>query len=149
MVINMSAYVLWIPVEEACSLVVVVSVSVFSRLGNIKELWIDFGSGKHQRLIAVHDLCSQLSPEVCRNLPMFHSITGCDTVSAFSGIGKKGAWKVWMAFPSINSAFDQLLTDKSPDEKPLMLTVQRFVVLLYDITSHINRVNDCRRVLFI
>ena len=70
-------------------------------------------------------------------------------MSAFSGIGKKGAWKVWMAFPSINSAFDQLLTDKSPDEKSLMLRVQRFVVLLYDITSHINRVNDCRRVLFI
>ena len=79
---------------------------------------------------------------------MFHSITGCDTVSAFSGIDKKGAWKVWLAFPSINSAFDQLLTDKSPDEESLMLTVQRFVVLLYDITSHINRVNDCRRVLF-
>jgi len=40
---------------------------------------------------------------------------------------------VWMAFPSINSAFDQLLTDKSPNEESLMLTVQRFFVLLYDI----------------
>src|SRR6218665_1676936 len=126
----------YVSIRTVDSDVVVVSVSVFSRLGNIRELWNDFGSGKHQRLIAVHELCSQLSPEVCRNLPMFHSITMCDTVSAFSGIGKKGAWKVWMAFPSINSAFDQLLTDRSPDEESLMLTVQKFVVLLYDITSH-------------
>src|SRR6218665_1522375 len=139
----------YVSIRTMDSDVVGVSVSAFSRLGNIKELWIDFGSGKHQRLIAVRDLCSQLSPQVCRNLPMFHSITGCDTVSAFSGIGKKGAWKVWMAFPSINSAFDQLLTDKSPDEESLMLTIQRFVVLLYDITSHINTVNNCRLVLFI
>ena len=54
-----------------------------------------------------------------------------------------------MAFPCINSAFQQLLAGKFPDDETPMQTVQRFVVLLYDVTSHSNSVNDCRRVLFI
>lgn len=36
---------------------VVVAVSVFKQIVNIKELWIDFGSGKDQRMIPVYVLC--------------------------------------------------------------------------------------------
>lgn len=28
-------------------------------------------------------------------LPLFHAITGCDTVSWFYGRGKQAAWNVW------------------------------------------------------
>jgi hypothetical protein len=73
----------YISIRTVDSDVVVVAVSVFKEIVNKKELWIDFGSGKHRRMISVHDLCSQLSPEICSNLPIFHAITGCDTVSAF------------------------------------------------------------------
>lgn len=128
--------------------VVVIAVSTFFKIKNIQQLWIDFGTGKHQRLISIHGLCSQLSQETCRYLPIFHSITGCDTVSSFCGVGKKGAWKVWIADPNVNSAFEQLLMGRDPDED-ILRAMERFVVLLYDATSPLSTVNECRRFLFI
>ena len=53
------------------------------------ELWVSFGTGSNFRYIAVHELVATLSPRQCLSLPVFHAITGCDTVSAFAGRGKK------------------------------------------------------------
>ena len=36
---------------------------------------------------------------------MFHAFTGCDTVSSFSGRGKKTAWDTWMTFGDVTRAF--------------------------------------------
>lgn len=37
-----------------------------------------------------------LGPLNSRSLPAYHALTGCDTKSAFSGIGKKKARKVFV-----------------------------------------------------
>ena len=34
---------------------------------------------------------------------MFHALTGCDTMSAIVGHGKKTAWAVWNFFPELTS----------------------------------------------
>ena len=34
-------------------------------------------------------------------LPMFHRLTGCDSVSSFAGRGKKLSWGVWNVFHSL------------------------------------------------
>ena len=39
-------------------------------------------------------LQSYLGPLLSKALPAYHALTGCDTTSAFSGIGKKKSWKV-------------------------------------------------------
>ena len=44
-------------------------------------------------------------------LPMFHAVTGCDTVSSFSAKGKKTAWKTWLSYHKVTSAF-HLLSDR-------------------------------------
>ena len=46
-----------------------------------------------------------LTNEVCQGLPFLYAVTSCDTVSMFSGHGKKTAWKVWKSFPEARSIF--------------------------------------------
>jgi hypothetical protein len=68
--------------------VVVLDVAYTQRLG-IQELWVAFGVGKHFRYIPVHQIATDLGVQSCEALPFFHAFTGCDTVSAFCGRGKK------------------------------------------------------------
>ena len=79
---------------------------------------------------------------------MFHAITGCDNVSLFAGRGKKTAWDVWKAFPSVTEAFLELTaTPKSIQDYNFAL-IERFVVLMYDRTSGLHEVNEARQELF-
>ena len=39
---------------------------------------------------------------------MFHSLTGCDTVSSFVGHGEKMAWATWNVMPELTNALLQL-----------------------------------------
>lgn len=52
---------------------------------NINELWIAFGTGTTLRYLAVHKIVSRLGSEKARSLPVFHALTGCDTVSLGKG----------------------------------------------------------------
>ena len=54
------------------------------------------------RVISAHGI---LGAKKCLALPMFHAFTGCDTVSSFSGRGKKTAWETWNVFPEVTDAF--------------------------------------------
>ena len=73
--------------------VVVLAVSVVKDLGQETELWLAFGTGKNFRYIAAHEIAVGLGPQKAKALPMFHSLTGCDTVSSFVGCGKKLQYK--------------------------------------------------------
>ena len=48
--------------------VVVISSYAFFDLG-IDELWIEYGSGKHQCRLLIHTYASVLGEEVCQILP--------------------------------------------------------------------------------
>lgn len=126
--------------------VVVIAVAQFHKL-DLTHLWIAFGMGKSFHYIAVHEIASSIGPLKCRALPVFHAITGCDVVSAFRGRGKKTAWDIWRVYPEVTGAFLQMLVPGSVDEQ-VMDIIQRFVVLLYDKTSDIMRVNEARKALF-
>ncbi|KAG7163101.1 hypothetical protein Hamer_G002176 [Homarus americanus] len=69
--------------------VVVLAVSVVQGMHQEGELWLAFGTGKSFRYLAAHEMAAFLGPEKARALPIFHALTGCDTVSIFSGHGKK------------------------------------------------------------
>ena len=116
---------------------------------NLKiDLWLAFGTGKHFRYIAAHRIANVLGPEKSVTLPMFHAITGCDTVSFFAGKGKKSAWEAWTSsditetFAALASTPEVQVVDSS------MKKVERFVVILYDRTSTLEHVNDARKQLF-
>ena len=58
--------------------VVVLAISIFHDVP-ITELWLAFGTGKHFRYLAIHDIASILGRERSKALPLFHAMTGCDT----------------------------------------------------------------------
>ena len=49
-------------------------------------------------------MAASLGPKISRALPMFHSLTGCDTVSSFARHGKKAAWSTWKSLPELTDA---------------------------------------------
>ena len=73
---------------------------------------------------------------------MFHAFTGCDTVSSFGGRGKKSAWDRWIAFPAVSEAFQSLAISPAEMSTETMALLERFVVLLYDRTSHSEKVKS-------
>ena len=75
--------------------VLVISVAFFHKIEGLDELWLEFGrKGNSFRYIPVHTIAHDLGEEKCRALLGFHAFTGCDSTSAFYGIGKKKPWLV-------------------------------------------------------
>ena len=113
------------------------------------ELWVGFGSGTNLRFIAAHEISRRLTARVASALPVFHVITGCDTVSCFYGKRKKTAMDKWNSFPEVTSAFHTLASTPLEISNTCIATLERFVVLLYDRTSNKTTVNDARKQLFV
>ena len=78
--------------------VVVIAIHHFPNL-DLEELWIEFGCGKSRRYLPIHQYVQALSRSICSALPLWYSITGCDTVSTFSGRG--------ILYPEIISTFER------------------------------------------
>ena len=93
-------------------------------------------------------VAAEMNQQVCATLPIFHALTGCDTVSAFCGRSKKTAWNTWKLFPEVTSAFEEFLLAQADSSDSAMAVLERFVVLLYDRTSGIQNVNECKKHLF-
>ena len=89
--------------------VVVLAISVANTLP-ADEMWITFGLGKHVYNLAApaHSIATSLGQDKASVLPMFHALTGCNTVSFFGGRGKKTAWDTWMVFPELTPVLRSL-----------------------------------------
>ena len=130
--------------------VVVLTVAAVATLDR-KELWVSYETGKNQKILPAH-----LSPSPpC--LPIFHALTGCDTTSFFAGYGKRPAWAVWENFPNVTSTFLELAGTPSSISEENLCTIERFIILIYDRTSHLSKVGvnllrfflrTCDRVMF-
>ena len=131
--------------------VIVIAVYAFQQLHNLNQLWIEFGKGKALQFIGIHEMCKTLGPSICDGYLFFHSFSGCDTTSSFSGKGKKSFYDTWKNFPEITPELAQLsLIDKSihifeADVQDL----EQFVASLYSRTVNANKANNARRMLFV
>ena len=128
--------------------VVVLAVTAVEKLPVEVEVWLAFGTGKNFRYLPAHKIAAHLGPEKSLALPMFHALTGCDTVSAFVGHGKKTAWAVWNSFPDLTRALLELAHAPAKIEEQCLHVIERFVILLYDRTSTSTDVNKARKKLF-
>ena len=80
---------------------------------------------------------------------MWYSLTGCDSVSSFNGKGKKSAWETWKSYPDATEAFKDLSSPEDGNLSEISVSIiERFVCLLYDRTTIITNVDECRRMLF-
>ena len=128
-----------IAIRTVDSDVVCIAVSMYDDIG-ADEMWIGFGIGKKFRYIPIHEIVLSLGPAKSRSLALFHSFTGCDTVSSFCGRGKKVAFEVWNAFPDITETFLCLGRNPSEVTEDQLSKIERYIVLLYDRTSDIDKV---------
>lgn len=130
--------------------VVVLCISFIYQLRamGLEELWILFGSGKNRRYIAAHNIANELGTEKCMGLRGFHAFTGCDSVSFFSGKGKKGAWKTWMACESATEAFKFISLPNDHIPCHIQELLEEFTSKLYSGTSEHRKVDQLRKQLF-
>jgi len=68
--------------------VLVLAVALACTLDEEDEVSVSFGMGKAFRFLVAHEMIRALGPEKAQALPMFHALTGCDTVS-FAGVAKE------------------------------------------------------------
>jgi hypothetical protein len=85
------------------------------------EVWMVSGTKKKAKCSPVHTIAQKMP--TFRNLIGFHALTWCDTVSSFSGYGKKSCWKVFNKYP-------QLLAGVGRNCEPN--DMQEFVCRLYN-----------------
>ena len=121
---------------------------VTQKLSSQYEIWLAFGTGKNFRYLAAHEMASCLGQERSLALPMFHAITGCDTVSSFVGHGKKPAWTIWKPLPELTGTLVKLADSPARVTEEAMKAIERFVILLYNKTSTCTDVNKSRKKLF-
>ena len=112
------------------------------------ELWLAFGTRKHFRYLACHEMAIALRTRKAQALPMFHALTGCDTVSSFVGHGKKTAWSTWNVQPQLTDAMLNLSCAPSNVQDDVMHTIEQYVILLYDRTSTCTDIDKARRKMF-
>jgi hypothetical protein len=115
------------------------------------DIWVAFGMGRNFCFYHINKLCSSLGKPKCQALPVFHAYTGCDTVSAFNGKGKKSTWQAWSACPEVTDTFVYLagnpFTELDSDSVHFR-RLERYTVILYDKKSPLNSINDVRMSLF-
>ena len=127
--------------------VVVIAVAV-SRIFQNCEVWVAFGHGNKLRYIPCHLIANALGTDASCGLLFFHAVSGCDTVSAFRGVGKKTAWAIWRSMPHLDQIFARLSHAPKQILPEDLKQLERFVVLLYQRTSPLSRVNDARKQMF-
>jgi hypothetical protein len=94
------------------------------------ELWFQTGSKDKLRMVPIQPICQKLGNYICSAILGFHAITGCDTTSAISGIGKKKAFSVLRKIIGNDSGLDQLGTQVPPSPQTVK-ACEKFVCALY------------------
>lgn len=127
--------------------VVVIAMTVFKKLG-VAQLWVAFGTGKNFTYVPIHEIVESITVPKAQVLALFHSFSGCDTVSSFSGIGKKRAWEAWRIYPEVTGIFQSLIDNPSEISDAQMAVIEKFTILMYDKTSDISDIHESRKYLF-
>ena len=97
---------------------------------------------------SAHAIASSLVADKSRALPVFHAITGCDTVSFFGWKGKLKAWNTWTAFPTVTSASLELGTGTANLSQEAFEKIEQFVVFMHEKKSTVTTVNAAKQKLF-
>ena len=87
--------------------VVVIAIAVSSLMGSC-EVWLAFGHGNKFMHIAAHTIANHIGHERVWGLLFLHAVSGCDTMLAISGIGKKTVWDIWNSMLNLGKVFMHL-----------------------------------------
>ena len=112
------------------------------------ELRFRTGVKDRLRYIPAHEIAAGVGPLMYKVLPAFHALTGCDSTSALSRVGKKKAWKI-----IVNSKEHQqhlVSVGQSPDVDSVTATkAEVFICSLYKVPNRIPTSADEARYLLV
>ena len=112
--------------------VVGIAISVMKSTGLVlKKMWIAFGQGGNVQWIPVHEVVNIFGPGKASGLSFFHVFTGCDTVYAFRGKGKKSAWQTWNVCKEISTTFTKLSQCVTALDNADLQSLEKIVVIMY------------------
>ena len=107
-----------------------------------REMWIMSGTEKAPKFVPVHEM--KWGAALRSVLPVFHVVTGCDTVSQFAGHGNVAACKTFKNNSQLLTGlgYGQLI-NKTEDN------VEKFACKLYsDPSTEITKIEQLRMFLF-
>ena len=129
--------------------VLVIAIGHFHDILGLEELWVAFGKGNSSKYIPIHKIAHHLGSNKCKGLLGFHSLTGCDSNSAFYGVGKKRAWTAWRDFPEATDALVQISSTAEEVPDHTMTVLEELVVRMYSSTlTDVKSVNRARFEMF-
>ena len=127
---------------------VVIAVTVSSILQNC-EVWKAFGHGNKLRYIPCHRIANKLGTGAFCRLLFFHAVSGCDTDSAFRGVGKEKARAIWRSMSHLDhNYFRSVITCTKANIHRRFKAVGKSCCS--PVLAHIplSRVNDVRKQIF-
>ena len=99
------------------------------------ELFVEFNTGIHKKLMSINSSYNLLGKETCSTLLFFHSFTGADSTSSFFKLTKKEWYSHWENFPlkhDLNKVFQNLSNCPTREEVlSAQEILQKFVVYVY------------------
>ena len=110
------------------------------------EITLVSGTRSRMRRISVPHLCDKLGPQMCQVLPSLHALTGCDSISAFAGKGKKKALELVKNDEVVRSSV-LTLGESVPLSDTNMLKLEEAICRLYS-DRQCNAVNEVRYKMF-
>ena len=118
-------------------------------LQNYSEVCIGTSTAKNSQFIPTHRIYTTLREKICRVLPSFNCVTGCNSTGIFSRLGKKKSFKVLSKNIGSLGTLDQLgekpTFGKESDGVPNAI---KLVCLLYDSKRLVFDINHLRYKLF-
>ena len=67
----------------------------------IKELYLKTGTGHKKRFVPMHTTTAELGEDMAHALASIFSVSGCDSTSAFRGMGKEKRMKAVTEHPQL------------------------------------------------
>ena len=108
------------------------------------NLILEFGSGSKEVIYDIDG--ADIPAELAKALPALHALSGCDSTSSFSGIGKKKCLQVLKSDQRFIEA-PCLLGENAAIPNVVLEVIEEYVCLLYGITNETS-VNVSRYKLF-
>lgn len=123
---------------------VLILLVAFQHAFHDSEVWLKSGTARKPKFVAVHNI--KLAADIQENLLAFHALTGSDTTSQFSGIGKITAWKAFCT--GSNAKLLRKLGEEHLSSPEVRSSVEAFVVKLYKPSSTESSIQVLRSAMF-
>ena len=107
------------------------------------ELWIKTGSGVKKRYLSVNTTAATLGVDLAQRILPFHALTGCDSVSYFSGKGR-GKGEAWKTFSKSHAKYQELkqIGDETIPNGDVETNAASFICQLYNKSKSVQAGSD-------